>query len=101
MSDERTVIKPKPLCDRCRSNLIHKSKFKMTDPWMALEMATMLVLARNVLDDKKYLIKYGSDVEGINRIECLGCFLPDTLNKVIEVAKTKDLEKIKVLAGLK
>lgn len=101
MSEERITIKPKSLCDHCRSKLVHKAKFKKTDPWMALEMTTVLVLVQKALSDKKFLIKYGNDVEGINRIDCLGCFLPDMLNKIIETAKSKDLEKVKALGDLK
>lgn len=101
MSDEKITIKPKPLCYPCRYKLMHKAKFKQTDPWMALEIMATMVLVQNALVDKKYLIKYGNDVEGINRIECLSCFLPDMMKKIIEAAKGKDLEKVKALGELK
>ena len=91
-------IKPNSLCDRCRYKLIHKAKYKKTDPWMALEITSLLVLVRKTLDDKRFLIKYGNDPHSISKVPCLGCFLPDTLNTIIEVAKGKDLTKVKELA---
>lgn len=99
MSDEkREPVKPKSLCNNCRSDLIHGSKFKQTDPWMALEITALLTLMNVALKDNKFLIKYGNDVYGINRIECLGCFIPLTLEKIISVAKkTRDLGKVKAI----
>lgn len=90
------TIKPKTMCERCRSNLIHKSKFKMNDSWMSLEMMCTLLLVTKALNENKYHIKYGNDPEGINKIQCLGCFLPDKLNDVIKIAKEdKTLGKLK------
>lgn len=98
MTEEKPTIKPKPLCYPCRYNLIQGAKYKKTDPWMTLEIVSTLTLVNVALKDNKFLIKYGNDVMGINRIQCLGCFLPDTLKKIIDVAKTtRDMEKIKAI----
>lgn len=97
MSEEKITLKPKKLCEHCRSKLIHKSKFKKSDPWMSLEIMTTMVLISKAMSDKKFLIKYGNDVEGINKIDCLGCFVPEILNSVIETAKSKDLNKVQAM----
>lgn len=99
-SENKITLKPKPLCERCRSKLVHKAKFKKTDPWMALEISAMMVLVQRVIKDKNYLIKYGNDIEAINRIDCLGCFIPGVLNEIIETAKGKDLHKVQSLKDL-
>lgn len=97
--EDKKTIAPKPLCKKCRVKIVHGSKFKESDPWMALEIASTLALVRKTLDSKNYLIKYGNDVTGINRIECLGCFSPDVVELIIETAKVdKDVSKIKAMS---
>jgi len=93
---DKKTIKPKTMCYPCRYKLVHKSKFKKTDPWMSLEMMCTLMLVTRALRDNKFLIKYGNDVEGINNIQCLGCFLPKVMDEVITMAKEdKTLTKLK------
>lgn len=97
MSDMKT-LRPRSLCEECRSRLIHGAKFKPKDPWMALEIASLLTLINFALDDNKYHIKYGNDISGINQIYCLGCFLPNRLREIIKTAKkTRSIESVKSL----
>lgn len=96
--EERKTLRPRQLCEQCRSNLIHGAKFKQKDPWMALEIASLLTLINMALTDNKYLIKYGNDVMGVNQIYCLGCFLPEKFKKIIKVAKdTRSIKAVKAL----
>lgn len=97
MTETTQTIRPAPFCERCRSTLIHKSKFKKTDPWRSLEITSMMVLIHNVMNEKNYLIKYGNEIHGISMIKCLGCFMPEMMKKIIEIAKEKNLEKLKIL----
>ena len=95
-NEKKEPVKPNSFCGNCRSKLIHKSKFKPSDPWMALEIAALLICVNAALKDNRFLIKYGNDVYGINRISCLGCFLPAKIDHIIKVASTtKDIGKIK------
>ena len=99
MSEEKKEpVRPNPLCHQCRSNLIHKAKYKQTDPWMALEITSMLTLMNVALKSKKFHIQYGGDVYEISKIKCLGCYHPETLERIIKVAKeTRDLKQIKAI----
>ncbi len=96
MTEPNKTIRPKSFCDHCRSKLIHKSKFKAKDPWMSLEIMAMMFLINAAFEDKNYHIKYGQDPEGINMINCLGCFVPSKLDQVIKIALSdKSLKKLK------
>lgn len=96
--EKKEPVKPKPLCYPCRYKLIQGAGYKQTDPWMTLEIVATLTLVNCALKDNRFLIKYGNDVYGVNRIQCLGCFMPQTLNKIRQVAKeTRDMEKIKAI----
>lgn len=100
-STEKKTLRPKSLCEKCRTSLIHGAKYKRHDPWMALEVTSLLTLINLALKDNKFLIKYGNDAMAINRISCLGCFLPDKLKEIIKIAKeTRDLAKIKAFGEL-
>lgn len=93
---EKRPVRPNPMCGQCRSNLIHGAKFKQKDPWVALEVTTLLTLLTISLDDKKFLIKYGNDVYGVEKIPCLGCFLPNHFKNIIQIAKqTRKIEAVK------
>lgn len=93
---EKRPVRPNPMCGQCRSNLIHGAKFRQTDPWMALEVATLLTLLNLALDEKNFHIKYGNDVYGVEKIPCLGCFIPEHFKNIIQVAKqTRKIEAVK------
>lgn len=93
---EKKPIKPNPLCYPCRYSLIRGAKFKESDPWMALEIGTLLTLINITLKKKKFHIAYAGDVENIERIKCLGCYLPDDLKEIIKIAKeTRSIESVK------
>lgn len=95
MNDNKRIDCP-PMCERHRSELIHGAKFKMGDPWMALEVVSQLALVQATLADKKYLIKYSNDPMGINRVGCLACFSPKIFKEIIDVAKkTRDIGEVK------
>lgn len=96
--DNKEPVKPNPLCPKCRSNLIHRAKYKESDPWMALEITAMLTLMNVAFKSNKFHIQYGGDVYEISKIKCLGCYQPDTLERIIKVEKdTRDLSKIKAI----
>lgn len=89
-------VKPNPLCEKCRSNLIHGAKFKRQDPWMALEIASLLTLINIALVTRKFHVVYGGDPYSISKIKCLGCYLPENMKEIIKIAKdTRDIVKVK------
>ena len=85
--ETKRPLRPNPLCGKCRSNLIHGAKFKKNDPWMALEVTSLLTLLTLALKNNNFLIKYGNDAFGVERIPCLGCFLPKDMTAIIKIAK--------------
>ena len=96
MNEEKKPLKPNSLCSKCRSNLIHGAKFRQSDPWMALEVTTLLSLINVTLEKRKFHIAYGGDVENIEKIKCLGCYNPDEFLAMTKIAKdTRDILKVK------
>ena len=96
MSDEKRVLKPNSLCGQCRHNLIIGARFKESDPWMALELGTVLSLITITCNKNKFHIAYGGDVYNIEKIKCLGCYNPEEMKAITKIAKdTRSIEKVK------
>lgn len=100
MSEEKKTINVPSMCDKHRSILVHKSKFKQHDPWMALEMSAQITLMQAILFEDKFHIKYGGDPMAINKVGCLACFCPHILEKIIQIAK-KSKPKIEAVGNIK
>jgi len=97
MSDDRPVITMPPLCQTHRSLLIHGARYKKTDPWMALEIATQAVLFQGATCEKVIYEKLGGDITKLPDLGCLACLCPDKFSLIVEVAKTKNLDAIAAL----
>lgn len=98
MADSKQpVIHMPPLCQTHRVLLVRQARYGPTDPWLALEVATTMVLFQGATCDPKIHEELGGDITNMPKLGCLACRKPDLFGEIVEVAKTHDLGAIKRL----
>jgi hypothetical protein len=95
--EERPVIRVPDLCYKHYYELVHTAKFTKTDPWGALTVIANAAMFQGATATQTVWNKLEGDVTRITELGCLACRLPHRFKKVLEVAKTRDLGKIKEL----
>lgn len=91
------AIEMPPLCERHVWLLIHQAGYKESDPWRALLIASSIVLFQAMTCDDTVTKRTGGDVHKLSTLGCPACYKPDAFGEVVEVAKMRDLGRIKAL----
>ena len=97
MSKEQPKINIPELCKLHHKVLVRDAGYSESDSWRSLTIATQIALFQTVTSDKSIMKKLKGNIEKLPRIGCLACCKPDAFGKILEVAKTHDIGKIKEL----
>lgn len=85
------------MCGYHQSLLIHHARYKVTDPWKILIIATNTALLHAAMNDPRTFKVTRGDLLKIKNLPCLACFKTDAFYRIIDVAKSRDIGKIKEL----
>lgn len=83
------------MCEKHQSLLVHQAGYSEKDSWRVLIVAAQIALFQAASCDIR--IQEGKEIAKIESVGCLACFKPDAFGELVEVAKAKDIGKIKAL----
>lgn len=96
-TEQKPPIQLPNMCDKHQRLLVQQAKYAETDPWQALIMVCQVVLFQGASANTDLQKELGGDITRISELGCMACRKPDLFGEVVEVAKSKDLGKIKAL----
>lgn len=94
MSDQPQVMVP-DMCKTHQSLLVGQTGYGPNDTWRALILASQIALFQAAtvrLHDK-----IGLSIEGVSKLGCLACQMPDEFGEIVEAGKSHELRQIKQL----
>jgi hypothetical protein len=96
MSDDAPLRLPE-MCGTHQSLLVQQTGYGPNDTWQALIMISQIALFQGASVDPKVYAECGGEITNFEKLGCLACRKPDLFGEIVEVAKTKNLGKVKEL----
>ncbi len=91
-------IKLANMCDTHQRLLLQQAGYSEKEAWRALIVVSQVALFQAATCDDRIHKRIGGDLSKLQELGCLACLKPDSFGSIVEVAKGKDLGKIKALA---